>query len=1235
MANWNWDKINEILNERFLEIFHHYCGSDYKGTPQLDKPAKIRCILLGEEDRVPSGAVYADHYYSFSCGKTLGAIQIVQNYENGDLSSATKRAFEILGEVIPTLDQSEDYQGYVPRKKQLQKQEPERVVIDDDEFTAEKTRRNFEFEKIPTTLKQWQIDDLLSRGLSMADIQRGKFKSVTQGDMVNGCEFPGITGGTIMSRSGYLVPLFDEKRRVVACQVKTQDKDAKYVIFGRANDAKYNFGEYPLTFLPTMNGQELYLTEGILKPFVCSALSPDHHWVGAISSNWINGINQLTRFVKNYGIKKIIICPDAGLMKNIFLANRYVSQAREIKAITGCEVVFGNWGQLFNKEEGLDPDEMLLDAKGKNISQPLKNIQELTLSEWEILLKQCSDDTPGNVELLSKNYQEMSALEVWKNTFKFTADFKVNSRFLDSSDAKLAPPNQREILAIKSGLGTGKTQLLKFFTDGEWKNEGIIALGPLNSLLKQTSWRCGWTHSWSNKGAGFLELKNPKGQIAMCIHSLHRGEITDYCGKYLVFDEVTQTLDCLLHDPSLSGIRFQLLDKLRWILRVSKGIVLLDGNLNDFVCNFFRELSKFSVRKVENTYGVQDRKVTVISGSLNLKSGKDYSIIVDGIVADLHNGLKPVIATDSQKECEAIDKILFDLGFKGLRIDSKTSGQDLIQKFLVDPDSFLLGVDVDDKKMRQLSLLDENNHVKNDVEIQYLIYSPTAQSGLSIACEYFDKFYGIFKGVLVASEIYQMLYRVRLTKDANRVVYCPQNLINRSYLYAESRANTVSNLSAIAFDEINSLSLFEVKEIKRIFAANLNSIECETSWYYQSRLDYESKHLRDCLIRLLESAGVEVELIASLGDKDTLSDIAETKEEIELAEAEKVKEIELISEHQYKELKANPTNNLDDQRRIKKYLMNQTLPGCVEHKDFDAEFIQWFDRNRSLIKAVKLAYQVERIDLFTDSRENYWYSNSRLLPWLYQNFSHKASVLTKLPIKALLEADEFSGQSKAVQDLIKSLTPSARFLLGIKEKAQPIAVVKSVMALLGYTLKQTKRSDERYYCVTKQLDPDHTYYSIVTKGIDTYMQRIINLSSVQTQEMRDGEVVLESLGQSLEPQVAHSVEPVFDVTDKLQFSYIQNSNLSVKPTNKSGSTASPMPTTSNYSVSLKRTEDYTEQEVLDDMWGMVYSSIADDCFPAIWDAVKAMGERYADMVYAEYPQLIKDVDPEWVLQSAF
>lgn len=1264
MAYWNWDKINETLDERFLDIFHYYCGTDYKGTPRLNKPAKIKCIVLGSEDRIASGAVYADHYYSYSTGDCFHAIQLIQFYEHGDRADSVRRAFEIIGEEIPTKRGREEYQGYVPRPAQSpQPQESNTPEIDEEKFTQEKIRRNSEYEKIPAQLEDWQLDDLQSRGLSIKDIQRGRFKSVTKGQKISGCKFPGITDGKVFSRSGYLVPLYDEKGRVTACQVKTQSTEAKYVVFGQAEPAKYDFSEYPLTFLPSINGDTVYLTEGILKPFVCSALAPNYHWVGAVSSNWVNGILQLSRFTKNYEIKKIIICPDAGLMMNAPLAKRYVEQAREIKKVTGCEITFGNWGQLFDKEQGLDPDEMLLDSKGKSVSKPLENIQELTISEWEMLLKQSSGDAR---EVVSQ-YQEMSALETWKHTYKFTPDYEVNSRFLDVNDAKLAPPKQREILAIKSGLGTGKTQLLKIFTEGAWKDEGIVALGPLNSLLKQTAWRCNWTHSWSNKGTGFLQLNNPQGKVAMCAHSLHRGDVTDYVGKYLVFDEVTQTIDCLLHDPSLSGIRYQLLDKLRWVLLVAKGIILLDGNLTDFVCDFFQQLSGFSLRKVENVYGVPDRKVTVISGSPTLKSGRDYSTIVDGIVADLSKGLKPVIASDSQKECEALDKILTDLGYTGLRIDSRTSGGDLIQQFLVDPDAFLLGHEVNVEKMKQLSLLEESNQAKNKQKIQYLIYSPTAQSGLSVSCEYFDKFYGVFKGVLGASEIYQMLYRVRLTRDADRVIYCPQNLINRTYLYAESKANTVSNLSKIAYQEINNLSLFQSREIKRIFAANLNSIECETSWYYQSRLDYESTHLRDCVIRLLESSGIEVQLVSELGDKEILSEISEVKEEIEIEEAKKLYETELISEAEYKELKSKPSNDIEAQRKIKKYQMNQALPGCTEHKDFDAEFIRWFDKNLSLIKAIKLRYQVDNQD-FDINRESYWYSNSRLLPWLYQNYAHKASVLASLPLQPLIDVDEFSGQSEAVQKLVSALDPSVCFLLKLKKKKQPIAIVKSVLGLLGYGVKQTRRSNERYYQLVNQLDCQHTYYNIVTQGVEKYMERIKRTSQKQVDEARDGEVFFENLGQSLEPQSTSGVEPTVDSTDNLQFSYIQKSNLSVGMTPemtkinqwvlKELDYDSVIQLASGlgdeavqYAESLfaeSRTnsptkpeatllpQQSTEQKAESDMWFLVEEAIAaGDCFPEVWSAVKAMGQKYADAVYDKYPELVRNADPEWVLSGAF
>ncbi|MEG4446989.1 DUF3854 domain-containing protein, partial [Microcoleus sp. AT9_B4] len=103
-------------------------------------------------------------------------------------------------------------------------------------------------------------------------------------------------------------------------------------------------------------------------------------------------------------------------------------------------------------------------------------------------------------------------LQKWLRLRGFTPDRTINSKYFDAP-----APESGTVTAIKSGLGTGKT---------EWVKNKVaidpcglqINLGYRNSLLLQQCEKWGSNHWDEHKG--YLFTKDPDGRLSLCVDSL-------------------------------------------------------------------------------------------------------------------------------------------------------------------------------------------------------------------------------------------------------------------------------------------------------------------------------------------------------------------------------------------------------------------------------------------------------------------------------------------------------------------------------------------------------------------------------------------------------------------------------------------------------------------------------------------------------------------------------------------
>jgi hypothetical protein len=183
----------------------------------------------------------------------------------------------------------------------------------------------------------------------------------------------------------------------------------------------------------------------------------------------------------------------------------------------------------------------------------------------------------------AKNYRKLAIQNQWRRNRQYTPDRIINSRYFHA----LAPA-VATIMAIKSGLATGKTQWLKDVIASN-PNGKIIVLGSRNGLLLQTAEKCGFYHL--NAHNGYQMFKNPDARLCLCFDSLLKLPPEIFEGAIIILDEAESVLRHLLMSLTLRRDREAIKERFAIACRESDRIVLLDGHLTDYTVNLVAKLA--------------------------------------------------------------------------------------------------------------------------------------------------------------------------------------------------------------------------------------------------------------------------------------------------------------------------------------------------------------------------------------------------------------------------------------------------------------------------------------------------------------------------------------------------------------------------------------------------------------------------------------------------------------------
>ena len=903
-------------------------------------------------------------------------------------------------------------------------------------------------------------EDLKNRGLSDRAIKAGLYFSIDPWIRFNlnlPENLPGIhyKGNRFATKdTGYACPIFDKQGRAIGWQLRVEGvtKGNKYKWAKGTFSSHLPNGELPITAKsPNKNGDKtLYLCEGILKPQIAHYLH-DIAVCGAAGGYFSGSPEQLTEIVADY--EELAIAPDGGDVLNPQVMSRWSKQINFLKQFNKPIKII--WWKQVQKSDG-DIDEIdwstFADAK------------HLTPQEF--------------LELAKRQQFIQQKWDKWKSYKKFTPQIKIEKRFVE-----FGLPQSNTISFIKSGLGTGKTtETIKHLS--QLQKHGIIGLGYRNAILLQFNEKAkslGFYHLQSDKNLQEFSLDDPGVKVTNCIDSLIYYVKEQFNDKIIVIDEIVSILKHFLFSSTIKQFS-QVKELFTEMVNRCDRLICLDGFIQDWAVTFFKELCpNKQIVTIENTYQGDKAKMYLLEGTIDIderprvadrrKGMRDEKLRANDKTPWLKKLLDsncPAIASDSQVFCEAIEKILKDQGRTGIRVDSKTVCEERVKEFFTDPDKWI----------------QEN-------QPEYLIYSPSAESGLDVPTKsYFDAHFAFFFGQLDVDSMIQMIGRIR-DVNVSKYIWC------KKFIISEDSKRRPSNIENIQADRARSL----MNELH----STLNSVESPEAkiaylqQIYQDNLDpyttaadtitairnHEFANYRECLKRQLVDSGYPVELITTekLDDAKAIAKL-EKESKTEVKEQNSI-DIYNASDKYIGQKETNLNFDADWETRcaVTKAKLIDRLPGINHDRVWSPELIKLIKYDKpNLIEQTKLYYLLENPEtakqLSLEKYNGIFNRGSIAAPWKLRQDYLKVKALKDIGLydfiqKAIDHPDfTYTADTPEVKAIIdKCGWRKHRNILGTPGK-DPIKSINKLLHSVGIQTKTKRRKKNGQSYSVYSIDQD-------------------------------------------------------------------------------------------------------------------------------------------------------------------
>ena len=417
----------------------------------------------------------------------------------------------------------------------------------------------------------------------------------------------------------------------------------------------------------------------------------------------------------------------------------------------GCECEIAS---LPGIEKGVDD---FVAARGESAEALLTEIIEdaLSLKEYQQvcyprprgLSKKYTPNITLNTRYLSECVLVGDTQHPTHSRWSEESSFNPNTNGQKPLPQTAALPN-KGLIALWSGMGTGKTQLMALFRQLHPQMR-FLNLGHRVNLLKNLSERLK-TQMYSDLEQGkYTEAMG----LSITIDSLYKlqNQLIEYGCVFI--DEACQYLAHLLHSKTCKEHRAEILEVLEYIVRKAQLVVLADAHLDDVTVDFFRAMRPIDEVPfiIKNDYKQPGRIVY-------LYEGDDSTAIVAKIFMALMLKLKIMVVSDSKKFIKKLEAAMTVKVFDnqpGLGLGDRESISSTGNKLRI----WSIHAENSGSEENIAFIKDISSSVKN---VDALLASPSLGTGVDIPNYHFDAVFGVFHAVSqTATECGQSLHRVR------------------------------------------------------------------------------------------------------------------------------------------------------------------------------------------------------------------------------------------------------------------------------------------------------------------------------------------------------------------------------------------------------------------------------------------------------------------------------------------
>jgi Domain of unknown function (DUF3854) len=723
--------------------------------------------------------------------------------------------------------------------------------------------------------------------------------------------------------------------------------------------------------------------------------------------------------------RRIYFCFDADTKQNtIRSVNAALTQTAKLLIKEGCEINVISWNAVLGK--GID--DVIFDHGTEQFDELYRNA--ITFDDWQS--------------------HQLKALT-------YAPNLLLNQRYL----GEFIPPASAKLICLKSPKGTGKTEWVKFLTDGVIRSgeKDVLGIAHRVQLALQTAGRLGLPFvseiaAIKNHAEKTIALKGGMFIVTDSMHLLSQARFNpdDWKGCWVILDEIVQVIWHLLtSETDIKKHRVTVIKNLKQVLINAEKIFLLDADLNDTAIDFIRKLIGYDIEPwiVVNEYKFEQ------PWTVHHFNTKSPASLIKELGNRLRLGEKHMLNLSAQKHKSKWGSINLEEyfnreipGLKILRIDSNTVATPGHPAYRCPTDL---------------------NKILESREYDLVIASPTIETGVDIKVDAFDGVWGVFQGVQSTDSVRQHLSRYR--PPVPRYVWLKPVGINR----VGNGSTTVKGLIASERKKDKAVIKQLVDSgLEEKFDGNFEPI-CLTTW---ARLGavinlgmraYSAQILRDLQAEghIIVDAGKVVSLASKEEAEATQDEITEVRDENYLAYRERVAsaptptqdELEALSRQQEKtdaerEKQHNGTLNVKYSVPITSELVEKDDSGWHSQIRFHYYFSggrQYLgDRDKKVMSNALAKGDGHRFIIDTNASQ----------------LGTRIATLNYLGLGGLLDGEEFHENHPVIQELFnkcKTHSWDIKTLLGIDfhKEDKPIVAAQRLLSVIGYKMPFLRREGGR------------------------------------------------------------------------------------------------------------------------------------------------------------------------------